>query len=379
MHRYCLALYYFANTPLACLLVPNTEMFCPTQLVASIQGTFALIDMVDNKSFEEVKHVPENLLAEVRFGRTPLRTYNIVTPFTIEPWRADFGDDSPNKTVDRPIHGVMTTYGYLHAYPAHHRKSAHHRFSVWFTGGSLEVDGAKNEKWFQIFDNNSESAPPKRTAAEAEKLEAAKLFMGAHTNDDEMDEDGALSYTLSKPKASHIDLIYLDKTMQILRGSSGTVYVHVRIPGSQAVHKSTACVDEMLPSRTKLLAQEESFNDDGDDGDGSNDGDVVDRSQEHRRPMEQGTHRGVGHSDNMTSKAEQRSRVKLRRTVSESNLQIELAESQQSHDATIGSSGQVVVKEPDDKLTRPHLRRTTSFEGVIRQIFRRSSSPLLNT
>jgi len=370
VYRYCLAL-YFANTPIACLLAINTEMFCPTQLVASIQGTFALIDMVDNKSFEEVKHVPENLQAEVRFGRTPLRTYNIVTPFTIEPWRADFGDDSPNKTVDRPIHGVMTTYGYLHAYPAHHRKSAHHRFSVWFTGGSLEVDGAKNEKWFQIFDN-SESAPPKRTAAEAEKLEAAKLFVGAHTND-EMDEDGALFYTLSKPKASHIDLIYLDKTMQILRGSSGTVYVHVRIPGSQAVHKSTACVDEMLPSRTKLLAQEESFN----DGDGSNDDDDVDRSQEHRPMVEQGTHhRSVGHSDSMTSKAE-RSCVTLRRTASESNLQIELAESQ-SQNATIGSNGQV-VKESDKKLTRPHLRRTTSFEGAIRQIFRRSSSPLLNT
>lgn len=108
----------------------------------------------------------------------------------------------------------------------------------------MEVDGTKNEKWFQIFDKDS---APKRTAFESSKVFAAKLLMGACVND-EMDGDGKLSYTLNRPVASHIDLIYLDDSLQVLRGSSGTVYVHVRLPGgSEAVQQSTHS-NELLPS-----------------------------------------------------------------------------------------------------------------------------------
>ena len=106
------------------------------------------------------------------------------------------------------------------------------------------MDGNKNEKWFQIFDKE---AAPKRTAAECGKLLAAKLLMGAAANNGEMDKDGKLSYSLSRPKASHVDLLYLDKTLQVLRASSGTVYVHVRLPGSKAVHESVLS-DEPLPA-----------------------------------------------------------------------------------------------------------------------------------
>jgi hypothetical protein len=132
----------------------------------------------------------------------------------------------------------MTTYGFILPFPTQNR------FSVWFTGGSLEVDGNKNEKWFQIFDKD---AAPKRTAFESSKVFAAKLLMGACVND-EMDKDGKLSYTLSRPVASYIDLVYLDNSLQVLRGSSGTVYVHKRLPGgSEAVHQFTYS-DELLPS-----------------------------------------------------------------------------------------------------------------------------------
>ena len=106
------------------------------------------------------------------------------------------------------------------------------------------MDGNKNEKWFQIFDKE---AAPKRTAAECGKLLAAKIFMGASANNGEMDQDGKLSYSLSRPKASYVDLLYLDKTLQVLRASSGTIYVHVRLPGSKAVHESVLS-DEPLPA-----------------------------------------------------------------------------------------------------------------------------------
>ena len=165
-------------------------------------------------------------------------TKSIVTPFTIEVWRSEFGEKSPNKGVEQPIHGVMTTYGFILPFPTQNR------FSVWFTGGSLEVDGNKNEKWFQIFDKD---AAPKRTAFESSKLFAAKLLMGACVND-EMDKDGKLSYTLSRPVASYIDLVYLDNSLQVLRSSSGMVYVHKRLPGGSEAFHQFAHSDEMLPS-----------------------------------------------------------------------------------------------------------------------------------
>lgn len=171
-----------------------------------------------------------------------------MTPLTIEPWREEFGDDSPNKGVDVPVQGVMTTFGFLLPYPTKHR------FAVWFTGGCLEVDSQKNEKWFQIFDKDT---VPKRTAAERGKLLAAKLLMGASATD-HMDQDGKLSYSLSRPRASHVDLLYLDKTLQILQSGSGTAYVHVRLPGSDVVQES-ASSDELFPVSKEPLFQAESF------------------------------------------------------------------------------------------------------------------------
>ena len=50
-------------------------MFCPTQLVVSVQGTFVLIDTVDGRNVQGVKHVPRNLQDDVRFGKSPVRTY----------------------------------------------------------------------------------------------------------------------------------------------------------------------------------------------------------------------------------------------------------------------------------------------------------------
>eukprot|EP00797_Seminavis_robusta_P009928 Sro1724_g293660.2 (1023) ;mRNA; f:1942-5615 len=223
------------------------EMFRPTELVVSVQGTFCLVDNVDRNNLKELENVPKNLVADVRHGINPVRTYNIVTPFTIEAWRPEFGDDSPNKGVEQPIHGVMTTYGYLLPYPTQNR------FSVWFTGGSLEVDNTKNEKWFQIFDKTS---APKRTAFESSKVFAAKLLMGACVND-EMDKDGKLSYTLSRPVASHIDLVYMDESLQVLRGSSGTVYVHVRLAGGSEAVQQSAFSNELLPSPVVPLHQED--------------------------------------------------------------------------------------------------------------------------
>lgn len=70
-----------------CLLAPSIDvlyslnncypldMFQPTQLVCSIQGTFNLIEVVDGSDPQTLKSVPANLKADVRYGKVPVRTY----------------------------------------------------------------------------------------------------------------------------------------------------------------------------------------------------------------------------------------------------------------------------------------------------------------
>jgi hypothetical protein len=45
------------------------DMFRPTQLIVSIQGTFNFIDIVDGTDEKAVKYVPNSLLADVRHGK----------------------------------------------------------------------------------------------------------------------------------------------------------------------------------------------------------------------------------------------------------------------------------------------------------------------
>ena len=193
------------------------DMFRPTQLIVSIQGTFNIIDVVTDE--KAVKYVPNSLLAGVRHGKSPVRKYNIITAFTIEPWLPDFGEDSPNKEVLEPIKGIMTTYGFALSYPTQNR------FSIWFTGGCIEASG-DTEQWQKIFDKNH---APKRTFAESGKLLVASLLMGASASDN-MDDKGTITYDLKRPIAGYIDLLYLDASLTILRGNSGTIYVATRLP-----------------------------------------------------------------------------------------------------------------------------------------------------
>jgi hypothetical protein len=195
------------------------DMFRPTQLIVSIQGTFNVIDVVDGTDEKAVKYVPNSLLADVRHGKSPVRKYNIITAFTIEPWLPEFGEDSPNKEVLEPIKGIMTTYGFALSYPTQDR------FSIWFTGGCIEASG-DTEQWQKIFDKNH---APKRTFAESGKLLVASLLMGASASD-EMNDKGTITYDLKRPIAGYIDLLYLDASLTIMRGNSGTIYVAGRLP-----------------------------------------------------------------------------------------------------------------------------------------------------
>lgn len=202
------------------------DMFSPTNLVCSLQGNFNPVEVVskeDRKTMLEA--VPKSLREEVESGETALRTYHVVTAFTIEPTLAEF-PDAPNKDVVRPIKGIMTTYGYSLPHP-----TTPNRHSIWFTGGRIEPNNEASDvaAWKQLFALH----PPKHSFGEKAKLLAVKLLMGA-TVPEEMASDGSMEYAFTRPLGGHgmayVDLIYLDDSMRIVRGHRGTTFVFSRVP-----------------------------------------------------------------------------------------------------------------------------------------------------
>jgi len=205
------------------------DMFSPTNLVCSLQGNFNPVEVVsDDQRAAMLEQVPKSLREEVESGKTELRTYHVVSAFTIEPALASF-PDAPNKDVHRPIKGIMTTFGYSLPDP-----KVAGRQSIWFTGGRIEPNSSPVDifEWKRLFTLH----PPKHSFGEKAKLLAVKLLMGA-TIPESMATDGSMEYTFARPLGGHgmayVDVIYLDETLRIVRGHRGTIFVFSRVPQKQ--------------------------------------------------------------------------------------------------------------------------------------------------
>lgn len=202
------------------------DMFSPTNLVCSLQGNFNPVEVVDEEERKAMLElVPKSLREEVESGKTVLRTYNIVTAFTIEPASEQY-PGAPNKDVHRPIKGIMTTIGFCLPDP-----NVENRHSIWFTGGRIEPNSDPRDisEWKRLFTLH----PPKHSFGEKAKLLAVKLLMGA-TIPEEVAQDGSMNYTFTRPLGGHgmayVDVVYLDETLRIVRGHRGTVMVFSRLP-----------------------------------------------------------------------------------------------------------------------------------------------------
>ena len=203
------------------------DMFSPTNLVCSLQGNFNQVEVVtgeDRKAMLDA--VPKKLREEVENGKTILRTYHIVTAFTIEPSMASF-PNAPNKDVLRPIKGIMTTYGYSLPDP-----DTPNRHSIWFTGGRVEPNNDPSDSfmWKDFFKLH----PPRHSFGEKAKLLAVKLLMGATIPEEIDPEDGSMNYVFTRPLGGHgmayVDVVYLDESLRIVRGQRGTTFVFSRVP-----------------------------------------------------------------------------------------------------------------------------------------------------
>jgi hypothetical protein len=230
------------------------DMFSPTRLVCSLQGNFNSVERVtDEQRAAMLMHVPKALQEEVMVNTSVLRTYkyvfvhcllpafvparfaspmdvvrsicgSIVAAFTIEPPSAEF-PDAPNRDVHAPIRGIMTTYGYTLPDP-----SVPNRLSIWITGGRIEPNGSPSdvENWKRQF----ELHPAVHTLGEKAKLLAVNMLMGAHLH--KMEPDGSMEYTFTRPLGGHgiayVDTLYCDRSLRVVRGHRGTVFVFTRVP-----------------------------------------------------------------------------------------------------------------------------------------------------
>lgn len=204
------------------------DMFLPTQLIVSLQGNFNPVHVVPEKDHQAtLDKIPKSLLEDFEMGRNNvLRTYNIVSAFTIESSPAAF-PNAPNKNVRRPIKGIMTTFGYVLPDP-----QVPNRLSIWFTGGQIRPNNDVNDQreWKRLF---AHSQTGSRTMGEKVRCLAANLLMGAQVPT-EMKEDGTMEYTFTRPLGGHgvayMDVIYLDSSLRVCRGHRGTLFVFARIP-----------------------------------------------------------------------------------------------------------------------------------------------------
>jgi hypothetical protein len=196
---------------------------------------------------------------QTRSGKTPGPTNSEGEPEATETQDHSKAQDF---VIPRPIRGLMTNYGYMVADPTCPTRS-----SIWFSGGSMEVQDEVNDAviWKQIFD---ESILPRRDPKSMASLLAAKLLLGAYTtttltavdgttttthdadsqrgpnssNADCGDDESVptISYYFKRPIGGHgevfCDMLYIDDTLRIMQGHHGSIYVFTRVPTFEAIN-----------------------------------------------------------------------------------------------------------------------------------------------
>ena len=157
---------------------------------------------------------------------------SIVVAITIEAKQDRKGSfqeaaEGSHYVVPKPIRGILTNQGYAVPDPR-----VPNRLSIWFCGGTLEVQDEPQDlnEWKRIFDT---SFAPQRNLCEYANVLAAKLLLGALVPD-EMEADGKMSFVLKRPIGGHgsayCDIVYMDDDLRIMRGHNGSVYVCTRVP-----------------------------------------------------------------------------------------------------------------------------------------------------
>ena len=148
---------------------------------------------------------------------------SIVVYITIEPQDTEDRPEADEKygMPQSKLHGIMSSSGYMLP-----DSTTENRFQVWFTGGSLRpAEGVDMEAWADIFHQDRREAS--RTLGDRAKVLAAQLLLGAEIPHG-IEADGSMSYRFHRPIPGHIDVMYTDETLQILKGNRGSIMVQCR-------------------------------------------------------------------------------------------------------------------------------------------------------
>jgi hypothetical protein len=140
---------------------------------------------------------------------------------------------NPDTQLNKPIQALLTNTGYCIPDP-----EVPNRLTVWFTGGSLEVqdESADLTEWRHIFDQR---VLPNRNMKEKARLVAAKVILGAEVQEG-LGDDGTMTYSLTKPIGGHshifVDVLYCDESLRIVEGHRGCIMVLSRVPLSNILN-----------------------------------------------------------------------------------------------------------------------------------------------
>lgn len=221
------------NEPLYTLGRMAFDIFKPSRLVCSLQGTFNPVHRLDPKDVARLECIPTCFRDEIRNGNSVIRTYNTVCAFTIEAARESpsnqhaFGNNPPNLGVEQPIQGLMTTFGYAISNP-----NDSSQLSIWFTGGSLEVHDVDGhvQQWKHIFEGENQ---PKRKQQGFWKRRLSKS-QEKGISLPELEGDGKMTYEILKPFAGHdssyVNVLYMDEALLVTKANTGPIYVSARVP-----------------------------------------------------------------------------------------------------------------------------------------------------
>ena len=226
----------------------TTDIFQPSDLLCSFQGGFNPIHELDPHDAEQLKSIPQCFQDEIHNSHAVVRTYDTVTAFSIEPASSlplNYCESHkcPNQAISQPIDGLLTTNGYVMDNPKQNR------LSVWFAGGSIEIDQESQlQQWKDVFESSNLVKAQAQKNSSSKRLKpfwerrdrrkqslASKLDLGIQLCEDgRMEEDGRLSYVITKPYGGHdvsyVDILYMDETLRIMKAYTGPIYVFARIP-----------------------------------------------------------------------------------------------------------------------------------------------------
>lgn len=196
------------------------DMYNPTDLICSLQGNF---NQVDRTGDEHHSTLPAALQEQVSGSNGVLRTYNLLSAFTIEPPLAAV-PSAHNRDVRSPIRGVMATEGYI--LPDPHTANRH---SVWITAGRIEANDCASDqrKWKEFFAKYGQNRSFRSKAKEL----ASKLFLGVNLNMDRYGMEYRFHTPLGGHGAAYVDTLYLDESLRIIKGHRGTIFVLSRLSG----------------------------------------------------------------------------------------------------------------------------------------------------